>query len=193
VRTGQWLVGRDGRRWFFDSGSLALDFGYTGDYGYGVPEWEHLHAPADLTAWFTDRFGLLAEPVSTAELRGALRLRAVITRLARAFADDLAPAPDDIDELNSWAARASLAPYLAGGTTPPPRASVSGALSTTARDAVATFAAGGERLRRCTAADCALIFHDASRPNARRWCSMKRCGNRTKVRGYRYRHTQEET
>jgi predicted RNA-binding Zn ribbon-like protein len=193
VRSGQWLVGRDGRRWFFDSGSLALDFGYTGDYGYGVPEWEHLHAPADLTAWLTDRFGPLAAPVSPAELRRALGLRDIVTRLARALADDEPPAPDDIDELNRRADTPPLAPHLGGGTRPPSPASVAGALSTIARDAVATFGAGGERLRRCNAADCALIFYDASRPNARRWCSMKRCGNRTKVRGYRFRLTQEET
>lgn len=192
MRTGQWLVGRDGRRWFFDSGSLALDFGYTGDYGYGVPEWERLHTPADLSAWLTDRFGPLVTPASDADLAEALRLRAVIVRMARCLADGRPPAPQDIDELNSLATPPPVVPHLAGGTTPPPRATVAATLSTIARDAIATFASGS-RVRRCTASDCALIFYDTSRPNARRWCSMKRCGNRSKVRGYRSRHGQEET
>lgn len=193
MRTGQWLVGSDGRRWFFDSGSLALDFGYTGDYGYGVPAWERLHAPADLSAWLADRFGPLDGEVSRTQLAEALRLRAVITRIARALADGGAPRPDDIDDLNIFAARPPLAPHLPGGTTPAPRAKVGAALATIARDAVTTFAAGSARIRRCTATDCALIFYDASQPNARRWCSMRRCGNRTKVRTYRSRRTQEET
>jgi Conserved protein containing a Zn-ribbon-like motif, possibly RNA-binding len=193
VRTGQWLVGRDGRRWFFDSGSLALDFGYTGDYGYGVAEWERLHAPADLSAWLTERFGPLAAPASQADLTEALRLRAVIVRMARALADGRPLATGDIDELNNLATPPPVVPHLAGGTTPPPRATVAAALSTIARDAITTFAAGSSRVRRCSAGDCALIFYDTSRPNARRWCSMQRCGNRSKVRGYRSRHSQEET
>lgn len=192
MRTGQWLVGSDGRRWFFDSGSLALDFGYTGDYGYGVPEWERLHEPADLSAWLADRFGALAAPVSRAQFAEARRLRVVISRIACALADDQAPRPDDVDALNAAAARPPLAPHLPGGTIPAPAVTVAGALATIARDAVVTFAAGSTRIRRCTAGDCALIFYDASQPNARRWCSMKRCGNRTKVRIYRSRRNLEE-
>jgi hypothetical protein len=44
--TGQWLMASDGTRWFFDSGALCLDFGYTEGFGHRVPTWEHLHAPA---------------------------------------------------------------------------------------------------------------------------------------------------
>lgn len=193
MRTGQWLTGRDGRRWFFDSGSLALDFGYTGDYGYGVAEWERLHGPADLSAWLTERFGPLAAPARAADLAAALRLRAVIVRMARTLADGRSLTPADIDELNSLATPPPVVPHLAGGTTPPPPVTVVAALSTIARDAIATFAAGSARVRRCSAGDCALVFYDTSRPNARRWCSMQRCGNRSKVRGYRSRHSQEET
>ncbi|MFE7743242.1 CGNR zinc finger domain-containing protein [Nocardia sp. NPDC057455] len=35
------------------------------------------------------------------------------------------------------------------------------------------------------AGDCGLLFVDASRPGRRRWCSMDRCGNLSKVRRYR--------
>ncbi len=34
--TGQWMEDADGPRWWFDSGSLALDFAYTG--GLDRPE-----------------------------------------------------------------------------------------------------------------------------------------------------------
>jgi predicted RNA-binding Zn ribbon-like protein len=60
------------------------------------------------------------------------------------------------------------------------------ALATIARDAIDLF--GGplaERVRTCAAADCGLLFVDASRPGLRRWCSMERCGTRTKVRRHR--------
>ena len=47
--TGQWFRTRDGHRWFFDSGSLPLDFAYTGAMG-GNPAWETLHSPDHLDA-----------------------------------------------------------------------------------------------------------------------------------------------
>ena len=62
------------------------------------------------------------------------------------------------------------------------------ALSTLAREAVANLGAREEgRIRRCAAEDCRLVFHDESRTNSRRWCSMQRCGNRAKVRAHRER------
>ncbi|WP_344389524.1 CGNR zinc finger domain-containing protein [Streptomyces vastus] len=38
------------------------------------------------------------------------------------------------------------------------------------------------RVRVCAAERCALRFLDRSPAHNRRWCSMSRCGNRTKVR-----------
>lgn len=187
MATGQWLTDSVGTRWFFDSSALSLDFGYTGDYGYGVAAWEHLHQPADLSAWLVDRFGPLSQPATTSELRQALRLRAAITAIARALAGDSAPSPVDIDTVNEFADGADIAPLLAGGQGAPRAATVGRALSSIARDAVATFSAGPGRVRHCAAGNCALIFLDTSRPHSRRWCSMRRCGNRTKVRIHRSR------
>ena len=56
MQTGQWLDPRDGTRWFFDSGSLALDFGWTGAFG-GSQTTERMHGPADLHAWLDERHG----------------------------------------------------------------------------------------------------------------------------------------
>ncbi len=185
--TGQWITSPDGARWFFDSGSLALDFAYTGDYGYGVPEWEHLHAPSDLGAWMADRFGPLAAEPDDADLAAALRLRAAISRVALALADGRTPAPADIDDINRAAGAPPPVPHLPGGTGQPRPADPTAWLSWIARDAVALFGAGAQRIRRCAADDCALVFHDTSRPGTRRWCSMRRCGNRTKTRIHRSR------
>jgi predicted RNA-binding Zn ribbon-like protein len=39
-------------------------------------------------------------------------------------------------------------------------------------------------IRRCANPSCALFFYDDSRTHRRRWCSMKRCGNRHKVAAF---------
>lgn len=185
MTTGQWITSPDGTRWFFDSGSQALDFGYTGDYGYGVPEWECLHSPADLETWLVGRFGPLSE--APTDLANALRLRAAISRIALRLADRQEPTPADVDTVNEAALVPPPAPHLEGGTTQHTPPDVLAALSMIARDAITVFGAGRSRIRRCAAEDCALVFHDTSRPGSRRWCSMRRCGNRTKVRTHRTR------
>lgn len=43
------------------------------------------------------------------------------------------------------------------------------------------------RVRRCAAADCTRVFHDATRNGARRWCDMASCGNRAKAARFRAR------
>ncbi len=41
------------------------------------------------------------------------------------------------------------------------------------------------RLRECASDTCGWIFLDLSKNHSRRWCDMKGCGNREKVRRYR--------
>jgi len=40
------------------------------------------------------------------------------------------------------------------------------------------------RLRRCADPECRMLYLDTSRAGSRRWCSMQRCGNRSKVRAH---------
>ncbi len=42
-------------------------------------------------------------------------------------------------------------------------------------------------IRECAADDCAWLFLDGSRNRSRRWCDMKVCGNRSKIRRFRKR------
>ncbi|MEV8630807.1 CGNR zinc finger domain-containing protein [Streptosporangium sp. NPDC051023] len=46
-----------------------------------------------------------------------------------------------------------------------------------------------QRFKVCPAEDCLWAFYDHSRNRAGLWCQMAECGNRTKVRTYRARHT----
>ena len=178
---GQWWVGSDGVRWHFDAGARCLDFGYTGDFGYGHVPWERLREPGDLTAWLREHLAEDLAPARERDLAEALRLRAAVVAVARALAEGAAVPGEAASVIDSFAAQADIAPQL--GTGPHQGWEVSHALSTIARDAVAVFAEGPGRIRACTAGDCFLIFRDTSRPGSRRWCSMQRCGNRTKMRG----------
>lgn len=191
MQTGQWLVPGDGSRWYFDSGSLALDFGYTGPSGTGNAAWERMHGPADLHAWLDERFEQLEPVADPRNLQDALLLREAIVRIAAAIADGAAIAAEDVDAVNLYAATPDVPPSLDGGRRQAGRSVIrlGQALSTIARDAVALFAehADDGRIHRCSADDCGLLFYDDSRSANRRWCSMQRCGNRAKVRAHRAR------
>jgi predicted RNA-binding Zn ribbon-like protein len=189
--TGQWFASSDDTRWWFDSGSVALDFAYTGGFS---ERWESLHEPADLASWLSGRFPELADAdpsaVGERDLTDAKGLRTSLASLARA-ASRSEPAPaGDVDVLNLFAATPDIPPAaLAGGTRRAGRTSAQPrqALSAMAREAVLLFGTAPERIRECAAQGCGLIFYDESRSNNRRWCSMQRCGNRSKVRAHRGR------
>ena len=85
IPVGQWFTSAEGVRWWFDSGSFALDFAYTGPMGVD-PAWERLHAPDDLTAWLQERFPVAVGTARSRDLFDAISLRDAIGRMARASA-----------------------------------------------------------------------------------------------------------
>ncbi|MHB1171422.1 MAG: CGNR zinc finger domain-containing protein [Lacisediminihabitans sp.] len=187
MTTGQWFQARDGHRWWFDSGSVALDFAYSGAMGDN-PARETPHEPSDLAAWIHERFPAVDDVVTDRDLLDAKSLRAAVARTATAASRNERATADDIDVINLFAATPDIPPVLPGGARQAgrTRARASQAFSAMAREAVELF--GGDsldRIRECSADDCSLIFYDESRSNNRRWCSMQRCGNRAKVRNYR--------
>src|SRR5713101_2796360 len=46
------------------------------------------------------------------------------------------------------------------------------------------------RLRKCANPSCRLMFYDVSKAGRRRWCSMRTCGGRAKVRAF-YRRRRD--
>ena len=46
------------------------------------------------------------------------------------------------------------------------------------------------RLKACRNHGCRWAFYDESRNRSAQWCSMQLCGNRTKTRSYRARHSR---
>jgi predicted RNA-binding Zn ribbon-like protein len=66
-------------------------------------------------------------------------------------------------------------------------------LAAIARSGAELVAEGAaSRLRRCSNANCHMLFYDDSRTHRRRWCSMAHCGNRSKVAAFARRHTIEK-
>ncbi|GAA1811158.1 CGNR zinc finger domain-containing protein [Agromyces neolithicus] len=196
IPVGQWLISAEGTRWWFDSGSLALDFATTGTMtgsvtGSGiVARADRLHSPDDLSSWLRERYPVAIGVARTRDLFDAISLRNAISRMAMRASAGRAPSPADIDVVNLYAATPDVPPSIAGGTRQVGRSvhTVPQALSTIARDAVDLFApANAGRIRVCSGDDCGMVYLDTSRAATRRWCSMQRCGNRAKVRAHRAR------
>lgn len=192
IPIGQWLVPAEGVTWWFDSGSVALDFATTGAIGgaaaaAGV---ERFHSPDDLTEWLRERFPVAVGQARSRDLFDAVALRDAIARMAVAASRREPARAGDIDLVNLYAATPDVPPVLGGGSRQAGRSvhTVPQALSTIARDAVDLFSpANLERIRECSGEDCEIVYLDTSRAATRRWCSMQRCGNRAKVRAHRAR------
>ncbi len=200
--TGRLLQAGDGLRYRFDAGALCLDFLLSGGEGR-YARWESLHRPADLGRFLAagpvpaGGPPLPAElPADEDELAAARALRAAIRGLVDARIDGRAPAAADVAVLNRAAAGPTPVPVLDPTATARAwRTPVTGAeaVAMIARDAVALLGGPlGGRLRRCAAADCHLVFADTSRPGARRWCAMERCGNRDKQRRLTRRRREDD-
>lgn len=146
--------------------------------------------------------------VTHGQLQTARQLREAVSRIVSA-ARNRQPTdsgtPDgrgnhgevDTALINQLASRPDLVPQLASG----PGGSghrmiweahepVEAALSTLARDAILLLSGPDIlRVKECGHPDCSLLFLDDSQAGRRRWCSMDRCGNRSKVSAYRSRGT----
>jgi predicted RNA-binding Zn ribbon-like protein len=198
----------------FDAGAVCLDFAHTGGEGrYAV--FETLHEPADLGEWLAQPplAAVLTVPATTGELAEAKALRQAIWDAAHAQAARHPLPAGAVATINRSATAAPLTPELtsAGTTAAPllpglaPELAVVGltaawavparatqALSTMAREMIELLSGPlAERIHECASDDCPLVFVDTSRPGARRWCAMERCGNRHKLRALRARRATD--
>ncbi|MFI1488286.1 CGNR zinc finger domain-containing protein [Streptomyces sp. NPDC020747] len=190
--------------WIWDGGRVCLDFTNTLRRRWrAIPE-ETLRNSGDLVLWLQEA-SLLApgtpDPADAAVLASGRRLRETIDRAVLAVADGRLPASIDVTLLNRSAAEAPQ-PALQiaikdGHLEPTGTTSLATdptvALALVAQDAVELLlSAEIRRVRVCGADQCALRFLDRSPAHNRRWCSMSRCGNRTKVRLHQARARRSE-
>jgi predicted RNA-binding Zn ribbon-like protein len=169
---------------------------------------DHLRSFSDLVAW--SRQGGLLDTTAAARLRRlateraeeaaavlgqAIELREALFALFAALAAGRAPAAGDLAILNRVLAgaldRLELAPaagrYAWAWRQTPDR--LDAPLGPVAWSA-ATLLVSPEltAIRECASPTCRWLFLDHSRNQSRRWCDMKTCGNRVKVR----RHYQRQ-
>jgi predicted RNA-binding Zn ribbon-like protein len=128
------------------------------------------------------------EPPGTGQLGDLLRLREAAYGVLSAVAASRPPLREDTlfleTAIKTAIADSSLAPDdRVGFLRPGPM----GGLFDTMALSIMDFLRSGEldRLKECRG--CTRLFLDHGRGPGRRWCSMARCGNRAKVRGFRDR------
>lgn len=193
--TGRVLTDPRGASFHFDAGAVCLDFAHTGGEGpYAV--FETLHEPRDLGEWLAQPplVAIMTNPVTARDLAAAKSLRQAIWDAAHAQAAQRPLPPDAVAAINRAAAAPPLVPELTATTTAAWAAPVrtTAALSTLAREMIELLAGPlSGRVRECASDDCPLVFVDSSRPGARRWCAMERCGNRHKLRALRARRATD--
>jgi predicted RNA-binding Zn ribbon-like protein len=184
----------------FIAGSLCLDFVNT------VGGWlpgdtilaDKLVAFHDLLDWA--RLAGVLTPAQartlTAEedvplLRRAVAFRGSLYRVAKSLLEAAPPPAADLDRLNreiSAAQSHRLLAYAHGKLIrawddPHTSERILWAVAESAAELVTAPEIAS--VRQCPGDDCGWMFLDTSRNRARRWCQMRICGNRAKVRRFR--------
>lgn len=191
-------------RFDFCGGHLAADFVNTvGTRAQAAQRQEHLVTYGDLVAWAEARAVLSRDDVAglrawarqhPAAARGdlgrALELREALYNVLAAIARGRRPRPEDLDAVNRFVNR-SVGTTLAMEHNrlvlrPPPATATDLILQPVVRAAVELLTSvDAERLGICADESCGWVFMDRTRSRTRRWCDMKVCGNRAKVRRFR--------
>jgi predicted RNA-binding Zn ribbon-like protein len=198
------------------AGNLCLDFLNTlDDRGDPEREQELLTSYSDLIAFLRQSVALpeavarklLARSerdvtASARTLERARHLREAVHRIFAAILEKRMPPADDLDEFNSELTRLSKRLRLQPGTNgfewqwagdSGGDPSFDRVLWPILRSAVALLTSPDlQRVRNCESETCQWLFLDTSRNRSRRWCDMKVCGNRSKVRHFYQRHRAVE-
>jgi len=190
-------------------GELCLDFANTIE-DRPRAEQEHLHGWQDLVAW-AEQAGVVTAPESAAlrrktrahpraagrALTRARELRELVYRVFHAVAAGTSPADADVSSLNAELGR--VLPHARvirkddgyEWSWSGEQVSLERVLWPVVRSAAELLVSPDHAdVRECASETCSWLFIDRSRRRSRRWCSMKTCGNRDKVRRFyeRQRH-----
>ena len=187
----------------FCGGHLAVDFTNTvGDRG--TQPVEHLNTFGDVVAWAEARRVLsksaaaalrhraAAEPEAARRAwRSAVAFREALYSVLSAVAARRGPRAADLETLNASVRatyqRAALAPagdrFALDTAGDEGLDAVLGAVVRAAVDLLTSDAVSQVGL--CADDTCLWLFLDTTRSRTRRWCDMKSCGNRNKVRRFR--------
>ena len=183
----------------FLGGNLALDFANTvhdhgaedpGDDLTSAAEWVEWAAQARLLSSAEARE--VRRSVNELPFRRALRLRELLYAIFHAAAGEKKSDPASLREFQAWyretlrqmEIRPAGSHYqLAWPATMKPLDRVLHEIVRSAGELLTSDAL--TRVRQCSGESCSWLFVDTSRNGLRRWCDMKACGNRDKVRRFR--------
>ena len=175
----------------FIAGDLALDFVNTVGDRLGAPN-ERLRTSADLTRW-ARAAGLVASRqsvrVGDRGLAALRRAREQLYGIFRAIALGGRPSAAHIAALNGMVARVARKHRLVSRRGiidwewRAPAHDPAHVLGPVLASACALLVSpASEMIRECEGEECGWLFLDRSHAGARRWCSMRDCGNRAKAR-----------
>jgi len=171
---------------------LFVDFVNT-QHAYEGVTYESIGTGDELSEWLAEHDLPALYPAS--RLPALLELRDCGRRIAEALAAGKAPSMADSASLNralgEAKGRVALVTDKHGSSHLAFESDDANGDVVTFRIALslARFLESGERhrLKLCDNPGCDFVFLDTSRNNTRRWCFMRYCGNRTKVREFRRR------
>jgi predicted RNA-binding Zn ribbon-like protein len=143
----------------------------------------------DTIAWWLGQRGLIDPDVEPD--RADLRLAADVLEALRSRVRENMGAqrdPDTIRILDDAAHATGLAVRFGAEGLAPTTEGVRGALGRILAIAFLSEVEGTwSRFKMCSSPVCRSVFWDRSKNRSGRWCTMKSCGNRAKVRAYRER------
>lgn len=178
---------RDG--FHFRGGHRVLDLVATRTGRLKPAQRELLAEPGDLARWLMAA-GFTGSPLAATpgDLERAQMLREAIHAIVDARLAGGHVVAADVAWINAAAKETPATPQIGEDGRVRLQGGVAALLATLAGEAALLL--GGDqaaRIRRCEADGCAMLFLDTSRGGERRWCSMKRCGNKAKVAEFRRR------
>jgi predicted RNA-binding Zn ribbon-like protein len=195
----------------FTGGNVCLDFTNTVSDRKGEAPKELFQSYEDLVTWGQQAELLVTEEVqqllvaagnrpeeAVRVYQRSLELRDALYRIFRALAEDVTPDEADMalfngllaDALSHASLRQQDDQFCWGWVW---RDDELDCMLWPVVRAAADLLTSGERLlvRVCAADDCSWLFLDTSKNHSRRWCDMRGCGNRAKVRKHHERKRQE--
>jgi predicted RNA-binding Zn ribbon-like protein len=196
----------------FVGGELSIDFCNTVGGKRGGIAREKLHSLNDFVAWAEQakllkleqaealRIDASCHPSKAAELLArAIELREAIFRIFVSAARDKTPAKDDMARLNAELAaslgRLRIGPGADGFAWQwaEEQLEPEHLLGPIARSAAELLVQPDlvVKIHQCEGDNCGWLFVDCSKNHSRRWCDMRDCGNRAKVRRHRKRHERK--
>ena len=171
-----------------EADGLELVRGFVNTFDVETGE-DAIAAPGALETWAAGR-GLGGAPATPVDVRRAQDTREALRALliANAGGPDATTAWSVL-ERQARRSRVRLG-FRPGGSELRPEATGTDAALGHVLAAVAAAVADGSwsRLKACPADDCQWAYIDRTRNGSRRWCDMRVCGNRDKVRTFRARH-----